>query len=172
MKKFFMIFLCTVFILPLLPAPAFAAERIGVVDFEVLQEKSVEFQKVRDQLQKKAEELKAKLTKESNELGKLEEEYHKQSMMLSLDAQESKRKELERKRRHYNYLFEEYNRELREAELEATRTMARRVRAVLGDIGKAGGFTIILDKDSPGLLYDGGAEDITGEVARAMDKSR
>lgn len=172
MKKFFIIFLFMVFTLPLLPAPASADVRIGVVDFDVLQEKSAEFQKVRDQLQKRAEELKAKLAKESNELGKLEEEYQKQSMMLSLDAQESKRKELEKKRRHYNYLFEEYNRELREAEVEATRTMARRVRSVLGDIGRAGGFTIILDRDSPGLLYDGGAVDLTGEVAKAMDKSR
>lgn len=172
MKKVFLIFLLVVFPLSFLLAPAYAAAKIGVVDFELLQEKSAEFQKARDGLQKKAEEFKAKLKKESGELGKLEEDYQKQSMMLSLDAQESKLKELEKKRRQYNFLFEEYNRELREAELEATRAMGRRVRSILTDIGKAGGYTIILDKASPGLLYDGGAEDITAEVAKAMDRAR
>jgi len=149
---------------------AAADVKIGVVDFDVLQERSAEFQKVREMLQQKAEELKAKLTKESNALAKLEEEYQKQSMMLSLDAQESKRKELERKRRHYNYIFEEYNRELRETEADAMRTMSRQVRAVLEDLGAARGFTVIFDKEAPGLLYGGGAVDVTDEVVKALDR--
>lgn len=172
MRRWFIVFLGVIFSISMLVMPAAADARIGIVDFEVLQERSAEFQKVREQLQKRADELKSKLAKENTELGKLEDEYQKQSMMLSLDAQETKRKELERKRRHYNYLFEEYNRELREAELEATRTMSRRVRSVLSDIGAAGGYTVILDKASPGLLYDQGAVDITAEVVKAMDQQR
>jgi outer membrane protein len=172
MKRSLIVLCSAIFMVAILTFPVSAESIIGIVDFEILQEESSEFMKVREQLQKKADELKAKLGKESNELAKLEEEYQKQSMMLSLDAQETKRKELDRKKRYYNYIFEEYNRELKEAEIEATRMMSKQVRSVLGDIGKAGGFTLILDKATPGLLYERGAVDITAEVIKALDRRK
>jgi outer membrane protein len=170
MKRVFTVFSIMFFLFFMSVFPAAAETKIGVVDIQILQEESAQFQKVREQLQKRADELKSKLSKESANLAKLEEEYEKQSMMLSLDAKETKRRELEKKRRHYNYLFEEYNRELKETEMEATRTMSKQIRSVLGDIGKAGGFTIIMDSSTPGLLYEKGAVDVTKEVIRALDQ--
>jgi outer membrane protein len=149
---------------------AAADSKIGIVDIQLLQKESSQFQQVRDRLQKRADELKAKLSRESSDLAKLEEEYEKQSMMLSLDAKETKRRELEKKKRYYNFLFEEYNRELRDAEMEATRAMTRQIRSVLEDIGKSGRFTIIMDSSSPGLLYEKGAVDVTKDVINALDK--
>lgn len=159
-------FLCCMCVLP----AAAADSKIGIVDIQLLQQESSQFQKVRDRLQKRADELKAKLSRESSDLAKLEDEYEKQSMMLSLDAKETKRRELEKKRRYYNYLFEEYNRELKETEMEATRAMSKQIRSVLSSIGKSGGFTIILDASAPGLLYEKGAVDITKDVIKALDR--
>jgi len=170
MKRLFVGFSLMVFLCCLFVSPAAADSKIGIVDIQLLQEESAQFQQVRDRLQKTADELKAKLSRESSELAKLEQEYEKQSMMLSLDAKETKRRELEKKRRYYNYLFEEYNRELQEAEREATRAMSRQIRSVLSDIGKAGGFTIIMDSSAPGLLYEQGAVNITKEVIKALDR--
>jgi outer membrane protein len=170
MKRLFTVFSIMFFLFCISVFPAAAASKIGVVDIQLLQEESSQFQEVRDRLQKRADELKAKLSRESSDLAKLEQEYEKQSMMLSLDAKETKRREMEKKKRYYNYLFEEYNRELKETEMEATRAMSRQIRAVLADIGKSGGFTIIMDSSAPGLLYVKGAVDITKEVIKALDR--
>ena len=171
MKRLFVVFFIGVFSLIWI-SPASADSKIGIVDIQTLQEESGQFKRVRENLQKTADDLKAKLSNESAELARLEEEYQKQSMMLSLDAKETKRRELEKKKRHYNYLFEEYNRELRAAEMEATQAMSKRIRAVLEDIGSAGKFTIILDKAAPGLLYENGAVDVTAEVVKALDRQK
>jgi outer membrane protein len=170
MKRVFTVFSIMFFLFTMMAFEAAAESKIGLVDMQVLQEESLEFQKVREKLQKRADELKTKLSKESAKLAKLEEEYEKQSMMLSLDAKETKRMELEKQKRYYNYLFEEYNRELKETEMQATRTMSRKIREVLADIGADGGFTIIMDSGAPGLLYEKGAVDVTREVIRAIDK--
>jgi outer membrane protein len=170
MKRLLTIFSSVFFLFCISVLPAAADSKIGIVDIQLLQQESSQFQKVRDQLQKRADELKAKLSRESSDLAKLEEEYEKQSMMLSLDAKETKRRELEKKKRYYNYLFEEYNRELKEAEMEATRAMSKQIRTVLSSIGKSGGFTVILDASAPGLLYEKGAVDITKDVIKALDR--
>ena len=84
------------------------AIKIGVVDIEKLRQKSVAFEKGRAEYNKKVAELEKKLREEGEALQKLQEEYQKQSMMLSLDAQEDKRKELLSKSRLYKFHGEDY----------------------------------------------------------------
>ena len=98
MKKFYGLFVCIIFVLFFM-SNAYCADavRIGVIDVMKLQEKSKAFQKVRKDLKEKFVALEKKLEKERNEVIKLEQELKKQSMMLSLDAKEDKRKDLEKK---------------------------------------------------------------------------
>ncbi len=144
--------------------------KIGVIDMQAFQEKSVAFQKIKQKLRQKLQALQKKLDKEKQELMRLEDELRKQSMMLSLDAKETKKKELEKKRRYYKYLYEEYAHEMKDAEREAWRAVGKEIEKVVEEIGKKKGFTIILDRRTMGLIYYKDEIDITDEVVKAYDK--
>jgi len=71
--------------------------KIGVVDLQKLQKNSKAFQKASLSVKKKFDDMQQKLNDERTALAKLEEDFKKQTMMLSLDAQEDKKRELEKK---------------------------------------------------------------------------
>ncbi len=145
--------------------------KIGVIDIQKFQKKSVAFQKVRMELQKRYNQLQAKLDKEKQELMKLEEEFKKQSLMLSLDAKQDKKLELDKKRRYYRYLYEEVSSEMQNLQREATRRVGKELEKVVEKLGKQYGYTLILEKRTIGLIFYDEAIDITDKVIEAYDKS-
>ena len=144
--------------------------KICVVDMQKFQENSNAFKKVRETLRQKFNSLQQKLDNEKNELLKVEEEFNKQKMMLSLDAKEDKQRDLEKKRRHYKYLYDEYTLEIKETEMELRRTVGKELESVVEQIGKKKNYTIILEKRALGLLYHDKTIDITDEVTEAYDR--
>jgi outer membrane protein len=145
--------------------------KFGVVDIQEVQQKSMAFEKERAKLQKELEGMQKRLTDERNALQKLQEDYEKQSMMLSLDAQEDKKREYESKARHLNYLAEDFQATAQHLETAATTRLLNELSGVVREIGLKGGYTIILQKRGAGLLYNDGAIDITAEVISAYDKA-
>jgi outer membrane protein len=145
--------------------------KIGVVDIQQVQQESLAFEKENAKLQKEAEALQKRLTDEGNALQKLQEDYEKQSMMLSLDAQEDKKLEYESKARHYNYLREDLSAKLKHLQTAASTRLLNELSGVVREIGLQGGYTIILQKRGTGLLYNDGSVDITAEVISAYDKA-
>jgi outer membrane protein len=169
MKKFVLVFV--IIFLTGLPLSTFAAEKakVGFIDMKRFQQESKRFQKVRSDLKKKFESLQKKLDNEKAELTKLEEEFKKQSLMLSLDAKEDKQKELERKQRYYKYLYADYTEEMKDAELDARKKVGKEVGKIVGKIGKADGYVLIFESQAPGLIYWDDALDITEKVVQAYD---
>ncbi len=151
---------------------AFSAEnfKIGVVDMQRLQMESKTFQGVKDKYRKKAESLQKKLETEKEEVLRLEEEFKKQSMMLSLDAKEDKRKELGKKTRHYKYLQDEFLQQMKEMELETIREVGKDIEKIVQKIGEKEGFLLIIEKRATGFLYSSEQIDITREVIKVYDK--
>lgn len=151
-------------------APAAEMSKIGVVDIQKFQQKSTSFQRTRAGMKKKFDGLQQKLDQEKAELIKLEEDLKKQGMMLSLDAQEDKKLELDRKRRHFKYLYEDFTQEMKAAEAETTRKIGLALEKIVQKIGKQEGYTLIFEKRALGLLYFDNAVDITDRVVDAYDK--
>ncbi|MGD8387501.1 MAG: OmpH family outer membrane protein [Desulfobacteraceae bacterium] len=144
--------------------------KIGVVDVKEFQEKSIAFQKIRNELQSKFQSLQKKLEDEKNALLKLEEDYRKQSMMLSLDAKDDKRNELEKKRRYYKYLYEDLSEQMKDAERDATRRILKELEGVVQKIADEQGYTLILERSSPGLVFVDSTLNITDQVIKAYDR--
>ena len=143
--------------------------KIAVVDMNQLQQKSASFKKVRGELEKKLKGMQQKLDAEKNALLKMEEDYKKQSMMLSLDAQEDKKNELDRKRRYYKYLYEDFTIEMKNAEQSAKEKIGKELNKILRKIAEKEGYTIIFERRTIGLLFYDDAIDITNEVVKAYD---
>ena len=145
--------------------------KIGVVDIQEVQQKSLAFAKEEAKLQKEIEGMQKRLTDEQNTLAKLEEDYQKQSMMLSLDAQEDRKLELESTARHLNFLREDLAAKARHLETVAATRLLNELSGVVREIGLKEGYTVILQKRGGGLLYNDGAIDITAKVISAYDKA-
>ena len=159
-------------LLGLLAGPAWAADvKIGVVNVKDFQDKSATFQKIRDQLKGKFEALQQKLEEEKQALMKLEEDFRKQSMMLSLGARDDKRNELEKKRRYYKYLYEDLSEQMKDAERDATRRVLQELEGVVKTIAEEDGFTLILERNSPGMIYVDDTINITDRVIEAYDRA-
>ena len=114
--------------------------------------------------------MQKKLKAEEDAIRKLEQDFNKQGMMLSLDAKQDKRRELERKKRHYKYLYEDYSQEMKEAEKEATRRVGKDLEKILEKMAVEQGFILILEKRTIGLLFYDDVIEITDQVTQAYDK--
>lgn len=160
------------FALVTLQAPAFSAQatKVGVVDLQEFQKNSRAYQKITADIQKNVETLQRKLEEEKRALMKLEDEFQKQSMMLNLDAQEDKRRELEKKRRYYKYLQEDFTQELKSIEVDTVKKIMSELEVIVKEIGEKEGYTLILEKRALGLIYYDKAIDITDRLTKAYDK--
>lgn len=147
------------------------AVKIAVVNIERFQQSSRVFQQTAAAMKTKFEELQRKLDEERDLLAKLEEDFKKQSMMLSLDAQEDKKRELEKKRRYYKYLHDEFTQEMKDTEMEAIRKTMGELEKVVGKLAEKEGYTLILERRTMGLIYYNKAVDITDRVVEAYDKA-
>ncbi len=139
-----------------------ATVKIGVVDLQKFQKNSKSFQKIGSVVKKKFDDMQNKLDQERDALSKLEDEFKKQSAMLSLDAQEDKKKELEKKRRYYKYLYDEFTQEMKDTEVEAIKKIMQELEKVVAKIAEKVGLKPLLC-DDPQLV---GALGAAGRVLR------
>ncbi len=153
------------------PAPLAAQNvKVGVVDLQKFQKNSKAFQKASVGVKKKFDDMQQKLNDERNAVGKLDEELKKQSMMLSLDAQEDKKRELEKKQRQFKFMYDEFSQEMKDTEMEAIKKIMKELEKVVEKIGEKEGYTIILERRTLGLLYFNNTIDLTDRVTDAYDK--
>jgi len=153
------------------PAPLAAQNvKVGVVDLQKFQKNSKAFQRASLVVKKRFDEMQQKLNDERNTLGKLDEELKKQSMMLSLDAQEDKKRDFEKKQRQFKFTYDEYSQEMKETEMEAIKKVMKELEKVVEEMGKKEGYTIILERRTLGLLYFNNTIDLTDRVTEAYDK--
>jgi len=173
MKKLFQLTLGLFTILCLqYPALGQTTFTVAVVDMQELQNHSATFQKQRAKLKSKFDAMQKKLKDEEDAIRKLEEDFNKQSMMLSLDAKEDKRRELERKKRHFKYLYEDYTQEMKQEERDATKRVGKDLEKIIEKIAKEKGYSLIFERRTIGLIYSANAIDITDQVTKEYDKTQ
>ena len=143
--------------------------KVAIVDFQMFQEKSTAAKKIMEAYQKKLEPQVKELKQEQAELLRLDEELRNQSMMLSLDAKEDRRNELEKKKRRFKYLENEYYQSVKQLQYDLLRRIGRDIKIIVTEIGKKEGYTMILEKKGVGFLYHDEKIDITDQVVQAFD---
>jgi outer membrane protein len=146
--------------------------RFAVVDLQRCIKESIEGKKVFEKLKGEKDAMQKKLDIKQNELVKLKEELDKQSMMLSVDAQEDKAKDFQRKQRDFKYLYEDLTQELRKAEAEERRRLIKELERVVLDIGKKENYLFVFERRSSGIMYMDNVIDITDKVIEAYDQTK
>jgi len=172
MKGLTCLFLGLLTVVFFFPAAPLAAQgvKVGVMDLQKFQKNSKTFQKASVSVKKKFDEMQQRLNDERNALAKLDDEFKKQSMMLSLDAQEDKKRELEKKQRHFKFLYDDFTQEMKDTEMDAIKMIMKELEKIVEKIGEKEGYTIILERRTLGLLYFNNTIDLTDRVTEAYDK--
>ena len=166
------LFLAIVTVVFLSPAAPLAAQtvKVGVMDLQKFQKNSKTFQKASLSVKKKFDDMQQKLNDERSAVAKLDEEFKKQSMMLSLDAQEDKKRELEKKQRQFKFMYDEYTQEMKETEVDTIKKIMKELEKITDKMAEKEGYTIILERRTLGLLYFNSAIDLTDRVTEVYDK--
>ena len=169
--KYFFRFIPVLFILFFFQMSALGADsiKIGVVDMQKFQAKSKGFQKSSDLLKKKYQAMKDKMDVEVKELQKIEEDFKKQSLMLSLDAQGGKKRELESKKRYIQFLQNDFTQQMKESDMENSQRIVKELEKIVAKIAKDSKYTLIFNRQASGLIYVRPTFDITDQVVKAYD---
>jgi len=171
MKKSFLF--STIIVVILLSYNVVLAEdfsRVGLIDLQKCLKESKEGQKIFQILKKKKDDLQRRLNTRQRELLELRKELDKQAMMLSLDAQEDKKKTIERKTRELEYLYKDLNEEMVRAQGKEKKRIFKELENVIEKIGSEGNYILIMEKRAGGVLYCSESIDITDQVIKAYDQ--
>lgn len=144
--------------------------KIAVIDIQGVIDKSSEGKRISTSLKEKQASLKSRFNEKQKELQDLQKELEKESMMLSLDAQEDKRKEFERKSRELQYLYQDLNEEMNKTDLEARKLFLKDLEGIITAIAKEDDIDMILERRSGGVIYVSGVMDITDKVVAELNK--
>ena len=168
-RLFFSLSLALCFFVPPVGADA---TKMGVVDVKKLQSVSKRFQTTRAQLQKKVDDLQKKLDEQREDLLKVEAEFQKQSLMLSLDAQVDKQSELKKKMLYLEYLYKDYTEQMKDAEMEAAQKLGLELQDIVKKIAEKEGYLLVFEKGAPGLIVYDDVIEITDKVIQAYDSGQ
>lgn len=144
--------------------------RVGLIDLQKCLKESKEGQKIFQILKKKKDDLQRRLDTRQRELLELRKELDKQAMMLSLDAQEDKKKTIERKTRELEYLYKDLNEEMARAQGKEKKRIFKELEKVIEKTGAEGKYILIMEKRTGGVLYCSESIDITDQVIKAYDQ--
>jgi len=144
--------------------------RAGLIDLQRCFKESKEGQKVLQILKKKKDDLQGRLNTRQRELLELRKELDKQAMMLSMDAQEGKKKTIERKTRELEYLYKDLNEEMARSQGKEQQRIFKELEKIIKKIGSEKNYTLIMEKRAGGVLYFSESIDITDQVIKAYDQ--
>jgi outer membrane protein len=146
--------------------------KIGLIDLQRCLQESKEGQKVSQILQKKKDDLQKRLDTRQRELLELKKELDKQAMMLSMDAQEGKKRTIERKTRELEYLYKDLNEEMVRLQGKEKQRIFKELEKVIEKIGSEENYKLILGKRVGGVLFFSESIDVTDQVIKAYDQMK
>ncbi len=143
---------------------------IRIIDMQRCLKESKQGQKIFEALKNKKETLQRKLDKKQKALLELRKELEKQSMMLSMDAQEDKKKDIERKARELEYFFKDLNEEMMRAQEKEKKKIFNELKDIIEKIGSEEKYALIMERRAGGVLYFDESKEITEQVIKAYDE--
>lgn len=162
-----------VFLICLWLAPAFASAqevKVAFVDARRAVAGSKQGKAAKEQLDSVSEKKRAELRPREEELKRLTEEFESQRFVLSKDALQEREIDLLKRRRDLERDFQAAQEELEIEQRKIMDPLLRDVRAAVQKVGESKGFTVILERGSPGVLYFEDKLDITDLVIQRLNE--
>ena len=146
--------------------------KVGVVDLSQAINATEEGKAAREELNRKQRDAQQQVQPLVDQHKALEEEMKSKRYVLSDEALFAKQADLLELRNKIESKLKELEGQLKidQGRLEAP--LVSKLREIVQEIGKEQGFTIILDRATPGLVYTREALDITDQVTARFNKKK
>ncbi len=146
--------------------------KIGVINSQMVLEKSAEGKRVIAQLQDKDKKGQADLARLDNEIKTLETKLSTQRLTLTEEAALQINSDLERKKTDQKRLSEDAVREIQELQYRLFNKVQGELIPIIEGLGKEKGMDVIFDLAKSGAVYVNPVIDLTDEVIRRYDASK
>ena len=158
-----------------LTSQAAAADiKVGVVDPQVVLERSKSGKRALDGLKEYAGTRQKLLASDEDELKNLEKLLKDQESSLSDTQKREKQAQFRNKLQEYQKRAQEFNQELAGKQKELVDDYMKKIGAATKTVAEKGGFTLVVDKGSENtikiVLYHKDALDITDQVIKEFDR--
>ena len=147
-----------------------AGTKVAFVDVQKILVRSVAGAAAREQLEREKVTMQKEVDNRRVEVEKLRDELEKKGQLLSADARRERQETLERKIRDVRRLVDDLQKELQKKEQELLAKVLHDVSGIIEKLGKDRGYYLIVEKRGAGVIYNSSDADLTDEVIRAFDR--
>jgi len=144
--------------------------KIGVVDIDQAISSTTEGKAAREEFARKQRDAEAKVQPMIEKYQALEEDLKQKKFVLSDEALFQKQLDLAQMRNEIETKMKELETQLQLDQKRLEGPLTKKLVDVIESVGKDSGFTIIMRRGSPGLLYTREALDITDQVIKKYNQ--
>jgi outer membrane protein len=144
--------------------------KMGLVDYQRVLDNSSAGQAAEANMAKKHDEMKAELKRMEKEVVDLKEKLEREAAVMSKDARDEKEREFRMKVNDLQFMEKKYVKDLQDQERETIGKIQKEINEVVKEMGKQGGYTLILEKRECGAIYYPDSMDLTDKVIETYNK--
>lgn len=144
--------------------------KVAIVDMNKALQTVDAGKKAKAALERESADRTKKLQAEEAAIRKAGEEFRKQSLVMSEDARNKKQAELQERVVKFQEAIQKSQVEFREKEQTATIPIVGQLKAIISELAKEKGYSVVLVKDDNTVLYSLDKDDMTSDVISAYDK--
>ena len=139
-------------------------QKIGVIDLQKIIDKSNAGKRSSVEIKSQGKKMEQILKKKGAEIEDLKKTLDQKALVMSDEAREAKEQDLRAKIQDFRSLERRYQDVLRELNVNLSRKITKDVFEIVERTGKAGGYSLIIDRRVGGVVYAPNAIDITDKV--------
>jgi len=145
-----------------------ADQKIGVIDFQRVLKESTGGKAAKAEIEKKGKGYEQQLKDKGQELEKTKKKLEAEAMVMTEDVKDRKEREFRIQVMDFKEQQKKAVDDFKKYEAEVIQKIQKEVFAIVEQIGKQGGYTLILERGA--VLYFPEAIDVTAELIRLYDK--
>jgi len=147
---------------------AFCADvaKIGVFNFQKILTESSAGKIIQKQIAEKGKEFQTKLKAEKDQLDELQKAFEREKLVLSAEKQREKQRDFRIRVNDFKKMQEDFGKEFKQLEVQLIKTVQNEVFQISGEIGKEGGYLLILERKTAGVVYRPDHLDITDQIIK------
>jgi outer membrane protein len=143
--------------------------KIGMIDLQKILELSEAGKAAQMEINIKGKQMETDLKDKGTEIEAIEKEINLESLVMNQKDWEEKQRNKRIKIGDFKALRQKYLNDYKAAESRITGRIQNEVVALLEDIGKKGGYAMIVEKRAGGVVYAPSSMDITDSVIRSYN---
>jgi outer membrane protein len=145
--------------------------KIGIVDLDQAVNSTAEGRAAREELARKQREAEAKIQPMLEKLKEMEEDFKAKRFVISDEARFQKQLDIVEVQNEIESRVKELKGQLQVDEQRLRGPLLQKLGGIIEQVGKEQGFTLIMRRDAPGLLYAREALDVTDLVIEKYNQA-